>query len=548
MPAQGPQERGLDRKNGERWPLKLLRSTLIFSGLTFLSRLSGYARDMVQAIVFGATGLTDAFVVAYRIPNFLRRIFAEGAFAQAFVPVFTAARANGDRAALKLLLDRIAGTLCAVVLMVTAIGVIAAPAVVAIFAPGYLDDPERFGMASDMLRITFPYLFFISMTALAGGVLNSFHRFAIPALTPILHNLAVIAAAIWLAPMLDVPVMALAWGVFAAGALQLLLQVPALMRLGLLPRPRLGFGDPEVRRVLKLMGPAVLSASVAQVNLLVGTAFASLLVVGSQTWLYLADRLLEFPIGMIGVALGTVLLPTLSKRFAAGDVEGFTRSVDWGVRWVLLVAMPAAVGLVLLAEPICATLYQHGRFTAFDAQMASWALIALSIGLPGFMLSKVLAPAFFARQDTKTPMRAAVIVVAINIALVTALVIPLRASGTAGAHAAIALSTGLGGLLHAGLLWWWLRRRGVYRAAAGTMRLMLSVVVACLAMAVALVAVRQAVGPWADLSATWRMIHLAWTVPAAVAVYALVATVCGIRWRQLREPPGARMVASVPTE
>ena len=299
--------------------MKLLRSTLVFSALTFLSRISGYARDMVQAIVFGASGLTDAFVVAYRIPNFLRRIFAEGAFAQAFVPVFSEAHESGDPQALKQLLDRVAGTLCAVVLVVTGIGMVAAPWIVTLFAPGYLTDPVRHDAAGDMLRITFPYLFFISMTALSGAVLNTHGRFALPALTPILHNLAVIAAALWLAPLLSVPVYALAWGVFAAGAIQLLVQIPALMRLGLLPRPRWGLGDPGVRRVLRLMGPAVLSASVSQINLLVGTAFASLLIAGSQTWLYLADRLLEFPIGMIGVALGTVLLPTLSRHRAAGD-------------------------------------------------------------------------------------------------------------------------------------------------------------------------------------------------------------------------------------
>src|SRR5690606_17078830 len=307
-------------------------STLVFSGLTFLSRLSGYARDMVQSHVFGASGLTDAFVVAYRIPNFLRRIFAEGAFAQAFVPVFSAARERGDRQALKALLDRVAGTLCAAVLVVTGIGVLCAPWLVNVFAPGYAGDALRHAAAGDMLRITFPYLFFISLVALSGGVLNSFNRFAIPALTPILHNLAVIAAALWLAPLLEVPVYALAWGVFAAGALQLLVQIPALARLGLLPRPRPGLRDPGVRRILRLMGPAVLSASVSQVNLLVGTAFASLLAAGSQTWLYLADRLLEFPIGMFGVALGTVLLPTLSRRHAAEDAEGFAQGIDWGVR------------------------------------------------------------------------------------------------------------------------------------------------------------------------------------------------------------------------
>ncbi len=519
--------------------MKLLRSTAVFSAMTFLSRLSGYARDMVQATVFGASGLTDAFVVAYRIPNLLRRIFAEGAFAQAFVPVFSAARERGDRQALKELLDRVAGTLCAVVLVVTGIGILAAPAVVALVAPGYLADGERFDAASDMLRITFPYLFFISMTAFAGSVLNSFNRFALPALTPILHNLAIIAAAIWLAPLLEVPVQALAWGVFAAGAIQLLVQVPALMRLGLLPRPRLGFHDPQVRRVIRLMGPAVFSASVAQINLLVGTAFASLLVAGSQTWLYMADRLLEFPLGMIGVALGTVLLPTLSRRFAADDSQGYRAAIDWGLRVALLLALPAAVGLIVLAEPISATLYQHGAFTVHDTRMTAWALMALSLGLPGFMLSKVLAPAFFARQDTSTPMRAAVIVVVVNVALVSALVLPLRAQGVIGAHAAIALSTGVCGLLHFSLLGWWLHRRGIYTPAAGTSRFVVVLLLACAAMAVVLALSVQAIGPWTELGALRRAVHLAWLVPAGAAAYAGIVLGCGVRWRHLREPPAA---------
>lgn len=519
--------------------MKLMRSTLVFSVLTFLSRITGYARDMVQAIVFGATGLTDAFVVAYRIPNFLRRIFAEGAFAQAFVPVFSAARESGDPQALKKLLDRVAGTLCAAVLVVTGIGMLAAPWIVTAFAPGYLDDPVRHGAAGDMLRITFPYLFFISMTALSGAVLNTHGRFALPALTPILHNLAVIAAALWLAPLLSVPVYALAWGVFAAGAIQLLVQVPALMRLGLLPRPRWGFADPGVRRVLRLMGPAVVSASVSQINLLVGTAFASLLIAGSQTWLYLADRLLEFPIGMFGVALGTVLLPTLSRHRAAGDDQRYRHSIDWGVRLVLLLALPATAGLVVLAEPICATLYQHGQFTAADTAMTALALIALCVGLPGFMLSKVLAPAFFANHDTRTPMRAAVIVVLVNIVLLAAIVLPLRAAGVVGVHAAIALATGIGGLLHAGLLGWWLYRRGVYRPSAATLRLLAWVLLACAAMVLALAFARHRVGDWSSLPSLWRVIHLGWMLALGAVAYGVVLLLAGVRWHHLREPPSA---------
>lgn len=515
--------------------MKLLRSTLTFSSITFLSRLAGYVRDLVLARMFGASVAMDAFLIAYRIPNFLRRIFAEGSFQQAFVPVFTEAKAKGDDTALHDLLDHVAGALMGAVLIVTAIGIAAAPLITAAFAPGTLDEPEKFDLVSRMLRITFPYLAFISMTALAAGVLNSYGRFAIPALTPVLHNLAVIAAALWLAPLMQVPVIALAWGVFAAGLVQLIVQWIALSRLGVLPRLRLDLRFPGVRKVLRLMLPTIFGSSVAQINLLVGTLFASLLATGSQTWLYLTDRLLEFPQGMFGVALGTVILPHLSRKHADIDAAGYSATLDWGLRMALLIALPATLGLSILAEPITATLYQYGKFSDYDTRMAALSLIGLSLGLPGFMLAKVLAPAFYARQDTRTPVRAALATVAANVALMVLIVTPLWWYHVEGAHAGIALSTALAGSLNAFLLWTYLRRQGLYAAQPGWNGFALRIAFACLAMFAVLLACKHYVGPWQPLAARWRLIHLAWVIPAGAASYVLALLASGMRKRHLRE-------------
>ncbi|MGE4359912.1 MAG: murein biosynthesis integral membrane protein MurJ, partial [Lysobacteraceae bacterium] len=324
----------------------LFRSTAVFGAMTLLSRLAGFARDVIQARLFGAGSLVDAFTVAYQVPNYLRRIFAEGSFASAFVPVLSELRQKGDAAALKSFVDHVAGALCAVLLVVTGLGMLAAPWIATLMAPGFAAEPGKLELTTEMLRIVFPYIFFISMTALAGGVLNSFQRFALPALTPVLHNLTLIAAMLWLASRLDRPIMALAWGVLAAGALQMALLWPALRRYGLFPRLRLDFRHPGVRRVFSLMLPTLFSSSVAQLNLIVGTIFASLLAEGSRAYLYYSDRLVELPLGLFGVALGTVILPHLSRRHADTDAAGFSASLDWGLRTVLLGAVPAALGLL----------------------------------------------------------------------------------------------------------------------------------------------------------------------------------------------------------
>src|SRR5688572_30225489 len=340
----------------------LLRSTTIFSAMTFISRVSGLVRDQIYAAVFGASPAMDAFVVAFRIPNFMRRLSAEGSFSMAFVPVLAEYKEKHDHAAIKDLIDRVAGTLTAALLVLTAIAVFAAPWVMRLFAPGFEPGSEQAQLATEMLRITFPYALFISLASLVGGILNSYKRFAVPALSPVLLNLSMIAAALCLAPRMDEPVLALAWGVFAAGILQLVFQLPSLARLGLLPVPRWGVAHAGVRKVMKLMVPTLFGSSVAQVNLLLNTVMASFLIGGSVTWLYLGDRLLEFPLGMFGVAIGAVILPHLSRRHAAADPDGYSKALDWGLRLCLMIAVPACLGLMLCAEPLVATLFQHGRF------------------------------------------------------------------------------------------------------------------------------------------------------------------------------------------
>lgn len=516
--------------------MKLLRSTAVFGALTLLSRIAGYLRDVVQAGVFGASSATDAFFIAYRIPNFLRRIFAEGSFQQAFIPVFTELKQRGDARVLKDLLDHVAGALTAAVLVVTALGVLAAPLLAAAFAPGALDEPEKYAQISTMLRITFPYLFFISLTALAASVLNSHERFAVPALTPILHNLTVIAAALWLAPQLGMSITALAWGVLAAGVVQFLVQWVALGRLGLVPRLRFDRAHEGVRRVFRLMLPTIFGASVAQVNLLVGTVFASLLATGSQTWLYLTDRLMEFPQGIFGVALATVVLPALSRHHADADRTRYVATLDWGLRMAVLIAVPAALGLLLTAEPLNSTLYQYGKFSDYDTRMAALALMALALGLPGFMIAKVLAPAFFARQDTRTPVRAAVLTVLANIVLCIAIVAPLWWFEIEGAHAGIALATALAGSVNALLLWRYLRRQGEAGLRPGWRALLLRIALAAVAMCVFVLVARHYLGDFGALTPMRRVLHLAWLVLGAAASYVVVLLFAGLRLRHLREP------------
>lgn len=515
----------------------LLKAISAFSSMTMLSRIAGFARDALQSRLFGVSPAMDAFVIAYRIPNYLRRIFAEGSMQMAFVPVLNEIRERGDDKALKEFVDRMAGALFAVVFVVAGIGMLAAPWVAALFAPGAASDPLKLGLIADMLRITFPYLVFISMMALVASVLNSFGKFALPAFTPVLHNLTVIAAMLFLAPCFPEAVRpkALAWGVLAAGILQLVVLWPALGRLGIRPTFKPGFGHPDVRRVGKLMLPTLFSSSVAQLNLVVGTVFASLLVTGSQTWLYLSDRLVEFPLGLFGVAIGTVILPHLSRRHAATDAAGYSAALDWGLRMALLLGAPAGLGLLLLAEPLTSVVYQGGRFTAFDTRMAALSLSAMSVGVPAFMLSKVLSPAFYARQDTRTPMRAAIITVIVNVLLTIAITTPLWLNKVPGAHAGIALATALAGIVNAWLLWGYLRRDGLLQPQPGWGAFLLKLLVACAVMAAVVLAIRHHVGDWRALPGlTSRVAWLFVAIGAGALAYGGAQVAMGLRPRHLR--------------
>ncbi|MCQ8102759.1 murein biosynthesis integral membrane protein MurJ [Methylomonas sp. SURF-2] len=506
---------------------QLYKSTAIVSGMTLISRVMGFIRDMLIANIFGVSPATDAFFVAFKIPNFLRRLFAEGAFAHAFVPVLSDYKQNAAPAELKSFIDKTAGTLTVLLMVLTLVGVLATPLLIVFFAPGFLWQGSHYELAVSLLRITFPYLLFISLTAFAGSILNAHGRFAVPAITPVFLNICMIMAALWLAPLFDEPVLALAWGVFAAGVIQMLFQWPALARLGLLPRLAWGWRDSGVRRVLRLMLPAIFGVSVVQVNLLFDTLVASFLAAGSVSWLYYSDRLVEFPLGILGVAVSSVILPSLSNSHAEQDSFAFSRSLDWGLKLVMLIGLPATLGLVLLARPLLATLFQYNEFGADDVAMTSSSLMAFALGLLAFILIKVLVPGFTARQDAKTPVRFGLYSIVGNVLLNLVLVWPL-------AHAGVALATTLSAYLNAGLLLMALLKQKIYRPGRGWLLFMGRVIFGCLLMVGFLI--RAAEGQtWLDWGVSQRSGHLLFEVMAAMLVYAAGLVLVGMRPRHLHE-------------
>lgn len=513
----------------------LLRSTAIFGSMTFLSRIAGFARDVLQASLFGTGAAVSAFVVAYRIPNYLRRIFAEGSFSSAFVPVLSEMREKGDEAQIQDFLNHIAGALLAVVLLVTALGIGLAPWIARVFLAFADENSEQVALTASMLRITFPYLACISMVALAGSVMNSLRHFGLPAFIPVLHNLAIIFAILVLAPLFKIPAYALAWGVLLAGIVQLCVMWPALSRFGALPSFKLNFKHEGVRRVFKLMLPTIFSSSVAQLNLLVGTIFASALVANAQSWLYYSDRLVEFPLGLFGVAIGTVILPHLSRQHAAEDHGGYQRALDWGMRMVFLIGVPAAVGLVALAEPLCASLFEYRAFTPNDSRMVAIAASAMSLGIPAFMLSKVLLSAFYSRHDTKTPMRVAVWTVVLNVFLIAGFVSLMRFMKWPYAHTGIALATALAGIFNAAMLAVLLHRQGMFKPAPGWLNWLLRIVLACAVMLAVIVPLSNSLGDWSLLEWWQRLMWLMLTVTAGALAYLATHWVFGLRLRHLRE-------------
>ncbi|MBS99390.1 MAG: murein biosynthesis integral membrane protein MurJ [Oceanospirillaceae bacterium] len=506
----------------------LLRSSGVVGIMTMLSRVLGLIRDVVIAGYFGASGSADAFFVAFKVPNFLRRLFAEGAFSQAFVPVLSEYRSQRDLSSVQDLVNRVAGSLGSVLLLVTLAGVLGAPLLAVLFAPGfYLDGGEKFDQAAQMLRITFPYLMLISLTAFCGAILNAYERFAIPAFTPVLLNISLIGSAVLLSPQLETPVMALAWGVLMAGAVQLMFQLPFLARLRLLPVPASGWKDEGVRRILRLMVPALFGVSVAQINLLLDTVLASFLQTGSVSWLYYSDRLSELPLGVFGIAIATVILPSLSRRHAEKSADQFSCTLDWAIRMVLLIGVPAALALVILAEPLLSTLFHYGAMSDRDVVMSAMSLRAYGIGLVAFMLIKVLATGYFSRQDTATPVKIAAWAMAANMVFNLILVWPLD-------HAGLALATSLSAFINAGFLFRGLLKAGVFQRQPGWGRFTLRLVLANGSMALFLLGLAQAPGQWLEADLWLRVQWMAVLVSGGVLIYGAVLFLCGVRLRHLR--------------
>ena len=505
----------------------LMRSGLVVSAMTMLSRVMGLVRDVVVATFLGAGNGSDAFFVAFKIPNFLRRLFAEGAFNQAFVPVLSEYSTQRTKQEIRELLNAVAGSLTALLALITALAMLGAPWLVWLFAPGFGRDPDKLAMTADMLRLTFPYLLLISLTAFSGSVLNTWNRFAVPAFTPVLLNISLIGAALLLMPLMEEPAMALAWGVLIAGAAQLAFQVPFLMRLGLLPTPWPNFAHDGVKRILKLMVPALFGVSVSQINLLLDTVLASLLAAGSVSWLYYSDRLVELPLGVFGVAIGTIILPALSKRHAEQSTEHFSAMLDWAIRVVLLLGVPAALALAVLAEPFLITLFHYGAMTDNDIQMAAMSLRAYAFGLVAFMLIKVLAPGFFARQDTKTPVKVGIIAMVANMVFNLLLIWPL-------AHAGLALATALSAFLNAGLLGYLLYRQQVLVFQPGWGRYAVQLVGGSVLMSVALMLVSPDWQVWLEFGLWQRVSWVAGLVVLGGGLYFIWLTALGLRLRHFK--------------
>lgn len=507
--------------------MNLLRTLAGVSGMTLLSRITGFVREMLIARIFGAGLATDAFFVAFKIPNLLRRLFAEGAFTQAFVPVLGEYKARHGHDATRSLVDHASGLMVLALLAVTALGIIAAPAIVHVSAYGFTADRHKFDLTVALLRVCFPYILFISLTSLAAGVLNTYGRFMAPAFTPVLLNLAMIGAALIAAPWFDPPVKALAWGVFLGGILQLGFQLAFLARIGLVPRLRVNLGDAGVWRILKLMGPSVFGVSVAQLSLLINTLFASFLVTGSVSWLQYADRLMEFPSALLGVALSTILLPSLSRHHAAAEAAEYSRLLDWGLRLAVLLSLPAALALAILSVPLVATLFHYGAFSAGDVWMTRQALVAYSVGLTGIILVKILAPGFYARQDVKTPVRIGFVTLAATQLMNLALIVPLR-------HAGLALAIGLAATLNAALLYYNLRRKAIYAPQAGWLAFMLRVLGALTAMGFVLWWAMGSESSWLAGGLAARALRLAGVIALGAASYLACLWLVGFRFADFR--------------
>lgn len=502
--------------------MNLLKSLAAVSSMTMVSRILGFIRDAIVARVFGAGMATDAFFVAFKLPNLLRRIFAEGAFSQAFVPILAEYKSREDLEDTRLFVAYVAGLLTLALALITIVGMIAAPWVIMATAPGFTDDADKFALTSSLLRITFPYILLISTASLAGAILNTWNRFSVPAFAPTLLNVSMILFAVFAAPHFDPPILALAWAVTIGGVLQLAYQLPYLKKIGMLVLPRINFRDSGSLRVVKLMGPAILGVSVSQISLIINTIFASFLASGSVSWMYYADRLMEFPAGVLGVALGTILLPSLAKTYSSGDHEGYNRLMDWGLRLCFLLALPCSVALGILAKPLVVSLFQYGNFTAFDALMTQRALVAYSIGLLGLIAVKVLAPGFYSRQNIKTPVKIAIVTIIITQLMNLAFIGPLK-------HAGLSLSIGLAACFNAALLYWQLRKQDIFRPHPGWGMFLARLLVAILVMSGVLVGMLVLLPVWDTGSMFYRLSRLMLIVIVGAGSYFATLMLLGFK-------------------
>jgi putative peptidoglycan lipid II flippase len=511
------------------------RSTAVVGATTLLSRITGLAREMVFAAIIPAVML-EVYVLANQIPNLLRRLFAEGAFSQAFVPVVAEYRAKRSTEDVRELVDSVAGTLGGILAVVTVVGVIVAPVIVWICAPGFASKQAgQFDLAVEALRWTFPYLLFVSLTALAGGVLNSYQKFAL--------NVVMIVFAAWVSPYFEQPVLALAIGVFVGGVLQVVMQVPALLRLNLLRMPRWNLQHEAVRRIGRLMGPAIIGSSMGQLSVMLSTAVASLLSDGSMTWLFFADRLVEFPLGVFSIALATVILPSLSAHHAQKTPAEFAETLAWALRLVCLIVIPASVAMLALAGPLTVVIYHRGQFTGFDVDMTQRALMAFTLALLGWSLIKVLATGYYARQDTKGPVRVAMRSLGVTMVLNLLVLAGLWLTGnlkSAGAHTLLALTNGVGAMMNAGLLYVGLARMGIIQPGHVMRGLLARIVIASSAMAALLAWLGGDLAFWLESGSLARVLRLSGLIAAGIVVYFGVLWLLGVRAGQFRlQPPTA---------
>ena len=509
--------------------VKLLASSSIVSFWTFISRLLGLVRDIVFTSLLGAGVALDAYIVITKIPNVFRRIFAEGAFNQAFVPVLSEYKEGSDESEVRVLINNIFGVLSSSLLLITLIVLLLTPIFVFIFAPGFYSEPIKNELATDILRITFPYLFFVSLVALSGSIMNTYGKFSIPALTPVFYNLILVCTAIWIAPLYEVPIYAIAWGMFVAGCIQLLIQIYPLIKLKLLPNFSLNLNHPGVKKVLYLMIPGIIAGGVSQLNMLVDTILASFLPTGSPTWLYVSDRLMQLPLGIFAIAIGTVLLPRLSSLHQTEDKEGFSRTMDWSIRLVFLIGVPSIIGLVLLSEPIILTLFERGEFIATDTRQASFSLIALALGLIAFMLIKVLIPGFFARQNPKTPLKVAAASMVVNAVLAWLLAFYLGFN-----HVGLAIASSIAAYFSITILLFILLKNKIYQVQKGWIIFLGRILAACLVMTVIVNLMNVEMFAWRELDQVVRFMQLLLITFSGIATYLAVLWISGLRLRDLK--------------